>query len=174
MLWPIRRRRQKRVYRIEYATLRDGKVFTRRTLVTAGEGTDPAIPTDLDQLGRPYLLDNGETILGDAIPTQRFHITPDGRLFVVYYVSDGADLSENRMIEIRADGTASRHVTLPLQHPLRQFFTATPRAGCAPSWTLDLLGHRRGDWRPAACTGGREWDGAISYAQVKITETQGA
>lgn len=163
----------KRIYRIEYATLRDGKMLTRRTLVTAGEGADPTIPTDLDQVGRPYLLDNGETILGDAIPTQRFHVTPDGRLFVVYYVSDEAGLSENRMLEVLPDGMASRPVALPLKHPLTQFFTAGPRAGCAPSWTLDLLGHRRGGWRPAADTGGREWDGVISYAQVKITEMPG-
>ncbi len=160
----------KRIYRIEYATLRDGKILTRRTLVEAGEGADPAIPTDLDQVGRSYLLDNGETILGDPIPTPRFHITPDGRLFVIYYVSDGARLSENRMLEIRADGTPSAPMTLPLEHPLTQFVTATPRAGCAASWTLDLLGHRRGGWRPAADTGGREWDGVISYAQVKIAE----
>jgi len=157
-----------RVYRIEYATLRDGKVLTRRTLVTAGEGTDPAIPTDLDQVGRPYLLDNGETILGDAIPTQRFQVTPAGRLFVVYYVSDGAGLSENRILEITPDGVPAAPQTIPLAHPLAQFFTATPRAGCAPSWTLDLLGHRRGDWRPAAGTGGCEWDGKLSYARVML------
>ena len=113
---------------------------------------------DLDQVGRPYLLDNGETILGDPIPTPRFHVTPDGRLFVVYYVSDEAGLSENRMLKIATDGTPSAPVTLPLQHPLTQFFTATPRAGCAPSWTLDMLGHRRGDWRPAPETGGRKYD----------------
>jgi hypothetical protein len=158
----------KRVYRIEYATLRDGEVVARRTLVEAGEGSDNAIPTDLDLVGRSYLLDNGETILGDPIPTQRFHVTPDGRLFVIYYVSDGEALSENRMLEILPDGTPSVPTTLPLKHPLPQFFTATPRAGCAPSWTLDLLGHRRGGWRPAADTGGREWEGAISYAQVKL------
>ncbi len=156
----------KRVYRIEYATLRDGKMLTRRTLVTAGEGADPAVPTDLDQVGRSYLLDNGETILGDPIPTQRFQVTPDGRLFVIYYVSDGHALSENRILEIAPDGTASAPATLPLKHPLTQFFTATPRAGCAPSWTLDLLGHRRNGWRPAAGTGGCEWEGTVSYACV--------
>ncbi len=158
----------KRVYRIEYATLRDGKVLSRRTLVTAGEGADPAIPADLDQVGRPYLLDNGETILGDPIPTHRFHVTPDGRLFLVYYVSDGKALSENRILEITPDGVPAAPQTIPLAHPLTQFFTATPRAGCAPSWTLDLLGHRRGGWRPAAEAGSREWDGAISYARVRL------
>jgi hypothetical protein len=158
----------KRVYRIEYATLRDGRILTRRTLLKAGEGANPAIPTDLDQVGRPYLLDNGETILGDAIPTLRFHVTPDGRLFVVYYVSDGCALSENRIIEIAPDGRPSAPTTIPLKHPLTQFFTASPRAGCALSWTLDMLGHRRGDWQPAAEGGGREWDGSVSYACVEL------
>lgn len=158
----------RRLYRIEYATLRAGKLLTRRTLVTAGEGADPAIPTDLDQLGRPYLLDNGETILGDPIPTPRFHVTPDGRRFMVYYVSDGQALAENRLMAITPDGPPATPVTIPLAHPLTQFFTATPRAGCSPSWTLDLLGHRRGGWRPAAGSDGREWDGAISYAQIRL------
>jgi len=158
----------KRVYRIEHAALRDGKILTRRTLVRAGEPADPAIPTDLDQVGRPYLLDNGETILGDPIPTPRFHVTPDGRRFVIYYVSDGAGLSQNRMLEIATDGTPSAPVTLPLQHPLPQFFTATPRAGCPPSWALDLLGHRRGGWRHAEETEMREYDGTISYARLRL------
>jgi hypothetical protein len=158
----------KRVYRIEYATLRHGKVLTRRTLVTAGEGVDPAIPTDLDQVGRPYLLDNGETILGDPIATPRFHLTPDGRLFLVYYVTDGQALSENRILAIAPDGAPSTPQTIPLTHPLTQFFLATPRAGCAPSWTLDLLGHRRGGWRTAEGSGGREWKGTMSYAQVEL------
>ncbi len=156
----------KRVYRIEYATLRDGKVLTRRTLVRAGEGADPAIPTDLDQVGRPYVLLNGERILGDAIPTPRFHVTPGGRLFVVYYVSDGKGLSENRILEITPDGKACAPVTLPLKYPLTQFFTASPRAGCPPADTLDLLGHRRGGWKPQE--GFLEWDGTTSYARVRI------
>jgi hypothetical protein len=43
-----------------------------------------------------------------------------------------------------------------------------PRAGCAPSWTLDLLGHRRGGWCPCDGTDSREWEGTISYAQVRL------
>lgn len=158
----------KRVYRIEYATLRDGKILSRRTLVRAGEGADPAIPTDLDQVGRPYVLLNGDRILGDAIPTPRFHVTPDGRRFVVYYVTDGKALSENRILEIHPDGTASAPVTIPFKHPLTQFFTASLRAGCAPADTLDLLGHRRGGWRPREGTDYREWEGTMSYARVRI------
>ncbi|OPZ29305.1 MAG: hypothetical protein BWZ02_01046 [Lentisphaerae bacterium ADurb.BinA184] len=157
-----------RVYSIRYATLRDGKVLSRRTLVAAGEGAGPAIPTDLDQVGRPYVLDNGETILGDAIPTHRFHATPDGGLFLVYYVSDGGGLSENRLLAITPDATPSKPVVIPLRHPLTQFFTASPRAGGTPSWTLDLLGHRRGGWRTAEGADGREWEGVVSYARVRL------
>jgi hypothetical protein len=158
----------RRMYRIEYATLHDGKVLSRRTLLRAGDGTDPACPTDLLQVGHPYVLASGERIVEDPIATPRFHVAPGGRLFVVYYVSDGASLSENRILEVHPDGSASAPVTLALRHPLTQFFTATPRAGCAPGDTLDLLGHRRGGWRPAEDAGGREWEGALSYARVRI------
>ncbi len=162
----------RRVHSIEYATLRDGKVLGRQTLVLAGDGFDSAIPTDLDREGMSYVgLDDGR-IVGDPIATPRFHVTPDGRLFVVYYVSgkraDGTELSENRMLEVVIDGKHTESMTLPLKHPLTQFFTATPRAGCAPSWTLDLLGHRRGDWRHAEGSDLREYDGTLSYARVRL------
>jgi len=157
-----------RVYRIEYATLRSGKLVHRRRLVEAGEGADPAIPTDLDQVGWPYVLRNGKRILSDPIATPRFHIAPDGRLFVVYYVTDDQAVSENRIMELRPEGAVSAPVTIPLKYPFTQFFTATPRAGCQPSWTLDLLGHRRGDWRPREGADYREWDGTISYARVHL------
>jgi hypothetical protein len=161
-----------RVYSIEYAILSNGRVQGRRTLVRAGDGLDAAVPTDLDSEGWPYVLANGERILGDPLATPRFHVVPDGRLFVIYYVSgrgaEGTPLSENRIIELCAGATASGPVRLPLRHPLTQFFTATPRAGCAPSDTLDLLGHRRGDWRPQEGSGYREWEGTLSYARVRI------
>jgi hypothetical protein len=167
----------KRVYSVNYASLRDGKVLARRTLVRAGEGADAAIPTDLDQVGRPYVLVSGERILGDALATPRFQATPDGRLFVIYYVSgkrpNAPEISENRILEIRADGTNSEPLTIPLKRPLTQFFTATPRAGCAPSWTLDLLGHRRGGWKPREGSDFREWDGEVSYARVRIAAAEG-
>jgi len=161
-----------RTYSIEYASLRGGRILTRTSLARAGDGLDSAIPTDLGREGRPYVLLNGEKILGDPLATPRFHVTPDGRLFVVYYVSgqstDGTPLSENRILEVYSDGTASAPVTIPLEHPLTQFFAATPRSGCAPSHTLDLLGHRRGDWHPAEGSDGKEWDGTLSYAQLRI------
>jgi len=158
----------RRVFSIEYAVLHEGRVVRRQTLVKAGEGHDGAIPTDLDREGMPYVGPGGGRIVGDPLATVRFHITPDGRLFVVYYVTDGAKLSENRILEILPDGTATLPHAIPLKHPLTQFFTATPRAGCAPSWTLDLFGHRRGDWRHREGSGLREYEGTLSYAQVRI------
>ncbi len=158
-----------RVYRIEYAVLFGGRIRHRRTLVRAGEGADPAIPTDLDRVGRPYVLLNGESILEDPIPTLRFHVTPDGRVFLVYYVTDGRGLSENRILEIAPDGSLTAPRTIPLRHPLTQFFTASPRAGCEPSWTVDLLGHRRGGWHPAEGTDAREWEGTVSYTRLRLS-----
>lgn len=120
------------------------------------------------RVGGDVFVSGYERIPGDAIPTPRFHLTPGGRRFVVYYVTDGQALSENRILEIHPDGTASAPVTLPLKYPLTQFFTASPRAGCAPADTLDLLGHRRGGWRPREGTDYREWEGTMSYARVRI------
>lgn len=74
----------------------------------------------------------------------RFHVLPDGRLLVLYYVSGkdatGKALAENRLIEIRDDGTLGPAVRVPLQTPMASFFTATPRAGGAPAAVIDLLG----------------------------------
>lgn len=40
----------------------------------------------------------------------------------------------------RWDGEPGAMVAVPLQSPLTSFYTATPRAGSPPLWTLDLLG----------------------------------
>jgi len=82
---------------------------------------------------------------------------PDGRLLVFLYAricdATGKSIGENRLVEIRADGTLGRLVAVPLKHPLETFFSASARAGCAPSDTLDLLGEA-----------GR----TIRYAKVRI------
>jgi hypothetical protein len=161
-----------RVYSIEYAALRNGVIHNRRTLVRAGEGFDATIPNDGDQVGRPYVTYTGDRVLGDSIGTARFHVLPDGRLFVVYYVGgtreDGTAISENRILEVRADGRISGPVTIPLAYPLIQHFQAAPHKGCAPSLTLDMLGHRRGGWAPVLGTDYAQWDGTISYARVRL------
>ena len=67
----------------------------------------------------------------------------------------GKSVSENRLFEMLADGTAGEPVSVPLEQPFTSFFTATVRGGSPPSDTLDLLGVRAG--------GGN----AISYARIR-------
>ena len=156
-----------RRYQICYAKLRAGEVIHRRALVEAGDGLTGPVPTELDNEGRVYKWNPGQTIVGDPISTPRFQVTPDGRLFVIYYVSgaeaDGRPVAENRILEIHDDDSASEPIRIPLQHPLTEFFTATPRAGCEPSFTIDLLGYRRG-----ALGLYDDRDTTMSYARIKL------
>ena len=79
---------EKQSHSLNYAIVRDGEVVVRKTLMVAAEGGSREIP-------------------GHG----RFHVAPDGRLLVFYYVSgsdeSGKSLSENRLLEIGADGAAS-------------------------------------------------------------------
>jgi len=109
---------------LNYAVVRDGQVVQRRPVQAWNEG-DPS---------------------GERAGNGRFQVTPDGRLFVVYYV--GGSVSENRVAEVLPGGF-SAPVKVPLQQPMRSFFTATPRAGCAPSRTVDMLGDVGGTIRYA-------------------------
>lgn len=106
---------------INYARLRNGQVLLRRTLALAEEGVSAEIPS-----------------------APRFQITPAGRLYVIYYVGGrdpaGRAVSENRLLEVQPDGSPGPAARVPLEHPLNNFFTATPRAGSPLSTTLDLLG----------------------------------
>lgn len=127
----------KQRHSLVFATVRDGKVAARRILLEAVEGGASEIP------GRA-----------------RFQITPDSRLFAVFYVSgqtaDGRPVSENRVLEIASDGTPGKSVRLPMKQPMAEFFTATVRAGSAPSRWLDMLGPAVGD------------PYAIRYARVRL------
>lgn len=123
---------------LNYAVLREGKAVSRRTLLAVDEGTPGPIP---------------------RLP--RFQVTPENRLFVFFYM-DGRDesgktVSENRILEILQDGTATAPVRVPLAHPLNNnYATATVRGGSEPSRILDLLSTRVG--APAT----------ISYARVRL------
>jgi len=127
----------KQTHALNYAVVRNGEVVSRKTLALAGEGISDEVP------------DRG-----------RFQFTPEGRLFVFYYVSgkdaSGKSVSENRLIELHHDGTAGEPVKVPLEKPFRSYFTATPRAGSPPSRTLELLGQRVGA------------SGVIGYARVRL------
>ncbi len=91
----------------------------------------------------------------------RFHGTPDNRLFVVHLASgtsaDGRPVYENRIVEVLPDGTVGPPVRIPFkQKPFTNYFTATPRAGSPPSWTLEMLGLRAGT------------PNTVSYAKVAL------
>ena len=165
----------RRVSSIRYARLRDGEIIDRRILAEAGEGHETEAFSEEPPPGRFYHVygSHEKVPAGPGIATPRFHITPNGRMYVVYYIracpAGAAEISENRIVEILDDGTISEPTTIPLQSPLWQFFTATPRAGCAPSDTLDLLGYRPGDWAPVEGSDFTEWNGTMNYAQVRIT-----
>lgn len=122
---------------LNYAVVRDGQVQSRRTLLAAEEGQSDERP------GRG-----------------RFHVTPDHRLFVFFYVSGsdagGKSVSENRLLEIGPDADVGPAVRVPLQKPFTDSFTATVRAGSPPSRTLELLGIRQGSGN------------TISYARIRI------
>jgi hypothetical protein len=122
-------------YALRYAVVREGKVEQRRDLVQSdGRG---------------------------AIPSAgRLQVTPEGRLFVIYYDQGkdaaGRSLSENRVLEIKPDGTTSQPVRVPMKQPFVGYFTATVRGGSPPSKTVDLLGQ---------CAGKPN---TICYARVKL------
>ncbi len=128
---------EKQSQALMYAIVRDGEVQSKRPLVLSTE-------------------DGGGPVVGDA----RFHTTPDGRLFVFYCADgdgpDGKRLPENRLMEIRPDGSQGESVRVDLQHPVRRFFTTTWRAGCAASDLIEIYGRRVGE------------GDVMAYARVKI------
>ncbi len=124
---------------LNYAMVRAGKVVSRRSLLLSEEGQSSEIP------GRG-----------------RFHVMPDGRLFVFCYVSgtdaQGKRLSENRLMELADDGGAGVWIKVPMKHPMSDYFTATVRGGSPPSRFLELLGHRA------------DQPGTISYARIRLDD----
>ena len=127
----------KQSHALNYAVVQQGKVLLRRTLVEAREGQSRVVPG-----------------------AGRFHATPDGRLFVLYYVSGpdarGKSVSENRLVEILPGGQTGQHVRVPLKFPFPSYFTATVRGGSPASAVLDILGLRAGTAN------------TISYARIRL------
>lgn len=116
-----------------------------------------------DRLEKLVVLHRAEEGQAMEIPTMaRFHLTPDRRLFVLYYVhgrgSTGEPVSEIRIVAIDPQGGYSCAAKVPLQYPLNNFFVATPRAGSMPDWRIDLLGTS-----PAQ-------PGVIRYARLRVVE----
>jgi hypothetical protein len=121
------------VFSLEHGVIREGRLVAQDTLARGGEGLPGALP-----------------IWG------RFHVTPEGRLFVFYAV-DNQEIQpglnalpqpravENWLVECRRcaapESAPGDPVRVPLEQPLgRSFMTATPRAGSPPANELELLG----------------------------------
>jgi hypothetical protein len=106
---------------LNYVVIREGGVVKRELLAVSdesGAGTNP--------------------IYG------RFHSTPDGRLWAVYFANrkDGQGQVKTPLILTQVWPTFDRAhpVEVQLAHPINTFFTATERGGSKPSNTLDLFG----------------------------------
>jgi hypothetical protein len=112
---------EKQRFELNYAVIQKGNVVLQRTLLATDEGKPGPIP---------------------HLP--RFQITPEGRMFVFFYVNgtdeNGKTLSENRLMELHQDGSISPITVVPLSQPLSSYFNASVRGGSMPSRTLDLLG----------------------------------
>ncbi len=108
---------EKQKYILNYAILKKGKVVAQKAIMES---------SDLD-----------EVIPGKG----RFHVTPNNRLFVFYYVhSKNDDFKENRLIEIYENNRFSKSISVELRQPFSNFFTASVRGGSAPSNYLDVFG----------------------------------
>ena len=155
----------KNVFKMQHCILHDGEVVARDTLVSGGEEG------------------------GDEVPAcARFQPTPDGRLLVFYYAEDrsgdrstespgplmpgphelcaGAAQGRNLVMEVFPDGRHSAAVPVCLEHPMRRFLTATPRAGSSCSGTIDVIGILHSSPAPAA--GKDVCEQAYGYARVKL------
>ncbi len=128
---------EKQRYSLVHAIMRDGRAVSRDILLESTEDGPQEIP------GRA-----------------RFQITPDNRLFVLYFVSgqnsQGKDISENRLLEIKPDGSVTPATRLPLKRPFSEFMTATIRAGSPASHAVELFGQQIGKAN------------TISYARVRL------
>ena len=126
---------QAHTFPVLFCDPKDGQVIQRRGLLHSNDG-------------------------GEVPASARFQVTPENRLFVLYYVqgrnASGQSLSEDRVLEIYPDGTPSSAVRLPLKRPFTSYFTATVRAGSPRSRIVEMLGERSG------------LPNTISYARIKL------
>jgi hypothetical protein len=130
----------KQSHALNYAVLREGRVVLRRTLALAEENGSQEVP------GRGC-----------------FQVTPQGRLFVFFHVSgrnaEQQPVSENRVMEVRADRAPGPAARVPLKRPFTDFLSATIRAGSPPSDRLEILGQRQGQGN------------TLSYARIRLAES---
>ncbi len=121
---------------LNHALLRKGRVLRSGPLVSWEESSNHPVP-------------------GPG----RFHVTPDNRLLIIFHLQypkgPRTDLSGNYLMELLPDGSTSPLARIPIRSPLTSFYTATARAGCLPSNTIDLLG---------------QLDSTIRYARISIED----
>ncbi len=122
----------KQSHSLRLAVVRDGRVVARRTL-----------------------LESTETEPGPVASAARYHERADGRGVLILHVSE-AGRSRNELLEIAADGTPGTRTPIPFAKAFGSFFTATPRAGNAPSDVVDLLGVQAGS------------NHTLSYARLRL------
>ena len=138
---------------LRYCTITDGKVTSRRTLLSATEDIAHRI-TDKDT---PLNSQFGPWQSPAPTGSAAFHADARGTLHALYYVDapDDAAMPTGMVIQpiVAAEDTAP--IRLPLQTPLSGFFTASERTGNAAADTIDLYGSA-----PAEL--------AVRYAQIHI------
>lgn len=112
---------ERQKHSLNHAIVRDGQVIFRQTLFTSEAEEHQLMPEE----------------------EGRFHVTPDGRLFVFQFVkghdSDGLAMPENRLVELVNHRSPGRVMEIAFRSPVRSFFTATMRGGSSPSNSLDIL-----------------------------------
>ena len=102
---------------LEYVVIKNGEIVRRRTLIESIEGKSDELPS-----------------------YARFHVSSNGRLFVLY--SCGRK-GQNKIMEITENGH-SEPILIPLRKPFGMFFTAIERGGSKPSDIIDIYGPGEG------------------------------
>ena len=123
---------------LEYVVIKEGVEVERRTLVGWTEGEHTLAPS-----------------------FGRFHITPDGRLFVIYFSireEEDGRITEtaNYLLPVRptqTDGPTRLNFTHPFGYP---FTTCTPRGGTPPANVIDMMGCSDLD------------DSVVNYARCRV------
>ncbi len=105
---------------LEYVTLKDGNIVSRRTLAQT--------PSDATGIEPSY---------------GRFHIGKAGKLYVIVAgtgTEKGRRVFGNYIGRIGSNDDKVKFDRIELQHPFHNFFTNTPRGGSKPSDVIDLFG----------------------------------
>lgn len=131
---------------LKYARVHNGRVVNRLTLAESMEELPVTVPATTDDI-------NQLKMQGSVPSYGTFHVTADGRLFVLWHQSGMAAGNFIRQL-LPQLGAPQR---LPLEKPLVRFNAASQRNGCPPSDTIDLIGLPSGE-------------NVLRYVQVKLSD----